>query len=90
MAHGDGQSGIADDGTDSAAPSQSRPEAPTLAQGTLVIRTWWEPDHVHGFRARVTSTPPVGAEPTIVTTADPEEVLAVVRRWLIARPGAVN
>lgn len=94
MAHGDGQSGIADDGTDSAAPSQSRPEAPTQAptqaQGTLVIRTWWEPDHVHGFRARVTSTPPVEAGPTIVTTADPEEVLAVVRRWLIARPGAVN
>lgn len=90
MAHGDGQSGIADDGTDSAAPSQPCPEAPTQAQGTLVIRTWWEPDHVHGFRARVTSTPAVEAGPTIVTTADPEEVLAVVRRWLIARPGAVN
>ena len=86
MAHGDGQPGIADDGTDSAAPSQSRPEAP--AQGTLVIRTWWEPDHVHGFRARVTSTPPVKAGPATVTSADPEEILAVVRRWLLARPGA--
>lgn len=84
MAHGDGQSGIADDGTDSAAPSQSRIEA----LGTLVIRTWWEPDHAHGFRARVTSTPLAEAGPTTVTTADPEEALAVVRRWLLARPGA--
>jgi len=84
MAHGDGQSGIADDGTDASAPFPSRPEA----HGTLVIRTWWEPDHVHGFRARVTSTPFAEAGPATVTSADPEEVLDVVRRWLLARPGA--
>ncbi len=88
MAHGDGPSGIAGDGTDSAAPSEFHAQAHTQAQGTLVIRTWWEPDHVHGFRARVTSTPLGEAGPTTVTAADPEEVLAVVRRWLLARPGA--
>ncbi|HEY9356637.1 MAG TPA: hypothetical protein VIQ52_10070 [Arthrobacter sp.] len=81
MAHGDGRQGSAGDGTDSGAPSQ--------AQGTLVIRTWWEPDHVQGFRARVTSQLPESGQ-TTVTTADPEEVLAVVRRWLLARPGTAN
>ncbi|MCU1519557.1 MAG: hypothetical protein JWQ75_4278 [Pseudarthrobacter sp.] len=77
----DGQSGSAGGpGTDSAAPSL----------GTLVIRTWWEPDHAQGFRARVTSTrlPETGS--TTVTTADPEEVLAAVRQWLLARPGAAG
>jgi hypothetical protein len=87
MAHGDGPPGIAGDGTDSAAPSEFHTEARTQDQGTLVIRTWWEPDHVHGFRARVTSQVPEAGSATI-TTADPEEVLAVVRRWLLARPGA--
>lgn len=81
MAHEDGPSGVAGDGTDSAAPSHT--------QGTLVIRTWWEPDHVHGFRARVTSQLPEAGQAT-VTTADPEEVLAVVRRWLLAWPGTDN
>ena len=81
MAHGDGQPGSAGDGNDSGAPSQTH--------GTLVIRTWWEPDHVHGFRARVTSQLPEAGQ-TTVTTADPEEVLAVVRRWLLARPGTEN
>ena len=81
MAHGDGQPGSAGDGTDSGAPSQT--------QGTLVIRTWWEPDHVHGFRARVTSQLPESGQ-TTVTTADPEEVLAVVRHWLLTRPGTGN
>lgn len=84
MAHEDGQSGIADDGTDSTMPSQS----PSGAQGTLVIRTWWEPDHVHGFRARITFTPVPDAGPTTVTATDPEEVLAVVRKWLLTLPGA--
>jgi hypothetical protein len=78
MAHEDGPSGVAGDGTDSA----------TLSLGTLVIRTWLEPEHEHGFRARVTVTRVPDAGPTTVTTADPQEVLAVVRQWLLTRPGA--
>jgi hypothetical protein len=78
MAHEDGLSGVAGDGTDSAA----------LSLGTLVIRTWVEPEHGHGFRARVTATQVPDAGPMTVTTADPEEVLAVVRQWLLTRPGA--
>ena len=85
MAHGDGQSGSADDGTDSV-----QPQSLTGAQGTLVIRTWWEPHHVHGFRARITSTQVPDAGPTAVTATDPEEVLAVVRQWLLTRPGATG
>ncbi|HJW00942.1 MAG TPA: hypothetical protein VJ617_17760 [Arthrobacter sp.] len=87
MAHEDGQPGIAGDGTDSAVPSS---DSAAQAQGTLVIRTWWEPDHGHGFRARVTATQAPDAGPREVTTADPEEVLAVVRRWLLARQGAAG
>ncbi|WP_066285007.1 hypothetical protein [Arthrobacter sp. B6] len=86
MAHGDGPSGSAGDGTDSAAPSQVEAQH----QGIMVIRTWWEPEHAHGFRARVTSIQPAEAGPTTVTTADPDEVLAVVRRWLLARPGTAG
>jgi hypothetical protein len=78
MAHEDGPSGVAGDGTDSAA----------LSLGTLVIRTWLEPEHEHGFRARVTATRVPDAGPTTVNTTDPEEVLAVVRQWLRTRPGA--
>lgn len=77
MAHEDGPSGVAGDGTDSA-----------LSLGTLVIRTWREPKHSHGFRARVTAIQVPDAEPATVTTTDPEEVLAVVRQWLLAQPGA--
>lgn len=78
MAHEDDPSGVAGDGKDSAA----------LSLGTLVIRTWREPEHAHGFRARVTATQVPDAGPATITTTDPEEVLAVVRQWLLTRPGA--
>lgn len=76
MTNDDGPSGISDhDGTDSA----------MLSMGTLVIRTWYEPDQVHGFRARVTYGQIPGNEPNTVSTADPDEVLNVVREWLFSQ-----
>jgi hypothetical protein len=79
MTNDDGPSGISDhDGTDSA----------MLSMDTLVISVWREPDHVAGFRARVTSRQLPGNEPTTVTAADRDEVLAIVRHWLFARSGA--
>jgi hypothetical protein len=60
--------------------------------GTLVIRTWHEPDQTPGFRARLTYSQIPGDEPSTVSTADPDEVLSVVRQWLLARsvpPGEV-
>ncbi|HYH78097.1 MAG TPA: hypothetical protein VD841_11450 [Arthrobacter sp.] len=77
MAHEDCPSGVDGDDTDSA-----------LSLGTLVIRTWREPKHAHSFRARVTASLVPDAEPTTVTTPDPEEVLALVRQWLLTRPEA--
>lgn len=56
--------------------------------GTLVIRSWLEPTQVPGFRARITYSQTGDDEPNTVTTADPDEVLAVVRRWLLAKPGS--
>lgn len=76
MTNDDGPSGISDhDGTDSA----------MLSMGTLVIRTWYEPDQVPGFRARVTYGQTPGNEPNTVSTADPDEVLNVVRKWLFSQ-----
>lgn len=56
------------------------------SMGTLVIRTWHEPDQTPGFRARVTYSQAPGDEPSTVSTADPDEVLSVVRQWLSAQP----
>jgi hypothetical protein len=56
--------------------------------GTLVIRTWFEPDQLPGFRARlIYSTAPDG-EPKTVAAADPVEALSIVRQWLFAQPGS--
>lgn len=55
--------------------------------GTLVIRTWDEPDQVPGFRARLIFGNAPEDVPHTVATADPEEVLRLVRQWLNARPG---
>jgi hypothetical protein len=50
--------------------------------GTLVIRTWFEPDEVPpGFRARITYGPAVGAETTLYA-ANPDGALSIVREWL--------
>ena len=77
MTNDDRPSGISDeDASDPAMPSM----------GTLVIRTWHEPDQTPGFRARVTYSQAPGDEPSTVSTADPDEVLSVVRQWLSAQP----
>lgn len=60
--------------------------APSM--GTLVIRTWDEPDQMPGFRARLTYSQTPDGVTTTVSTADPEEVLRIVRQWLNARPGS--
>lgn len=59
-------------------------ETPT---GTLVIRTWHEPDQVPGFRARITFSQGSDDEPSSVATADPDEALRIVRQWFLAQPG---
>lgn len=74
----DGPSGMADQGgTDSAMPPM----------GTLVIRTWCEPDQVPSFRARITYSQEPD-DPNTVAAADPDEALSVVRQWLFAQPGS--
>jgi hypothetical protein len=54
---------------------------------TLVIRTWNEPNQKSGFRARITYIQHPGDQPTTVSTADPEEVVSVVRQWLLTQSG---
>lgn len=56
--------------------------------GTLVIRTWDEPDQTPSFRARLTYSRAPDDVPGTVSTADPEEVLRLVRQWLSTRPGS--
>ena len=55
--------------------------------GTLVISAWNEPNQPHGFRARLLLRQRQDAHPTLIASADPEEVLDVVRRWLFAQSG---
>ena len=77
MTNDDRPSGSSDeDASDPAMPSM----------GTLVVRTWHEPDQTPSFRARITFSHAPGDEPTAVSTADPDEVLSVVRQWLSAQP----
>lgn len=79
MTSDDRPSGTSDpNGTGSVMPST----------GTLVIRTWHEPDQVPGFRARVTYSRGPNGEANTVSTADPDEALRIVRRWLFAHPDA--
>jgi hypothetical protein len=77
MTNDDRPSGISD---------EDAPDPVMPSMGTLVIRTWHEPDQTPGFRARVTYSQALGDEPSTVATADPDEVLSVVRQWLSARP----
>ena len=63
---------------------ESDPAMPAMA--TLVIRTWHEPDQTPGFRARIIYSQAPGDEPSTVSTADQDEVLSVVRRWLFSQP----
>lgn len=78
MTSDDRSSGMSgQDGTVSAMP-------PT---GTLVISTWYEPDQVPGFRARLTYGRGPGGEGRTVASADPDEVLSIVRQWILAQHG---
>jgi hypothetical protein len=56
--------------------------------GTLVVGTWNEPNQTSGFRARITYIQHPGDQPTTVSTADPEEVVSVVRQWLLTQSGS--
>lgn len=73
----DGGRGAADGGGDS------------LSGETMVIRTWFEPNGKTSFRARITYGKAMTGEPNRFATADPDEVLDVVRQWLEAQ-GASN
>lgn len=64
-----------------------QPDQAAPAMGTLVIRTWDEPDQTPSFRARLTYSQAPDDDPSSTCTADPEEVLSVVRQWLNARQG---
>jgi hypothetical protein len=77
MTNDDRPSGISDE-------DEPAPVMPSM--GTLVIRTWHEPDQTPSFRARITYSQAPGDEPTMVSTADQDEVLSVVRQWLSAQP----
>lgn len=76
MTNDDRPSGISDE-------DESDPAMPSM--GTLVIRTWHEPDQTTGFRARIIYSQAPGNEPSTVSTADKDEVLSVVRQWLFAQ-----
>lgn len=79
MTSDDRPSGIPDD-------DESDQAMPSI--GTLVIRTWQEPDQVPTFRARVTYSQAAGGEPSILSTADPDNVVSLVRQWLSAQLGS--
>ncbi len=71
-----------------AGESGADPEVPST--GLLIIRTWHEPGHPQGFRARITYGQTAGGHQDTVSTADPAEVLKVVKRWLAAQPGVTG
>ena len=56
--------------------------------GTLVIRTWGGSQQEPAFRARVVYSQGPDGEPTMVTTADPVEILSIVREWLSTQAGS--
>ena len=51
--------------------------------GLLIVRAWWEPANVAGFRARISTTLDLARMPVAgIPVAGPEQVLAVVTAWL--------
>jgi hypothetical protein len=62
----------------------------TLRAGTLVIRKWTEPHQVEGFRARLTYSDELEDEPKTFSSADPNEILAIVGEWLLAQSGPIG
>lgn len=63
------------------------PDRNAPAAGIMIIRTWWDPVHPQGFRARISYGQAPGIDQTIVATANPAEILEVVKRWLATQPG---
>lgn len=57
---------------------------------TLVIRTWTEPGHPQGFRARITYGRTPETNQSHVVVADHADVLRVVAKWLAVQPGATG
>jgi hypothetical protein len=66
----------------------ARAESAEAPMGTLVIRTWGEPNQLPGFRARLTYGHDLNNPTKTFSTADPEEALSFVRQWLFDQPGA--
>lgn len=56
----------------------------TSSDSTLVIHLWWDLPSDGGFRARVILAGRVTAEPVVRYVNDPDQVLRIVREWLIA------
>ncbi|MFF1253459.1 hypothetical protein ACFVYC_13290 [Pseudarthrobacter sp. NPDC058329] len=73
------------EGPPSGASTEDEPDPAGPSLGTLVIRTWNEPDQTPPFRARVTYSHSASAEPKTVYTADPLEVVGLVRQWLTSQ-----
>ena len=71
-------------------PSRPGDDPDSPSTGLLIIRTWHEPGHPQGFRARITYSQKSGSRQDTVATADPAEVLKVVKRWLAAQPGVTG
>jgi hypothetical protein len=78
---------MAMDGPPSEISADDEPRA-VLSMGTMVIRTWNEPNQSPGFRARMTYSHSPAAEPKTIYTVDPDEVVDAVRRWLLPHADA--
>lgn len=76
------------DSDDWSGSPEDPPADPAVTEsGTMIIRTWSEPGHPQGFRARITYGQTHALDVNTVSTADPDEVLRVVHEWLAAQPG---
>ncbi len=76
------------DGPSSETPDGDEPDREVPSMGTMVIRTWTEPEQTPGFRARLTYSQSPTSEPKTVYTVDPEEALGAVREWLLSQSEA--
>lgn len=76
------------DGPSSDVSNGDEPDREVPAMGTLVIRTWTEPDRTPGLRARLTYSQSPTSEPKTVYAVDPDEVLGAVREWLLSQSEA--
>jgi hypothetical protein len=78
---------MAQDAPPPGSTGDDEPDQAAPPMGTMVIRTWTEPNQSPGFRARMTYSHSPTAEPKTVYTVDPDEVLDTVRRWLLPHTG---